>query len=61
MIEGYCRAVALEPCREWQAVEGYPVIFSLPWPTEDRESMELVADMETCLAAAFFERTFSTR
>jgi hypothetical protein len=31
-----------------------PAIVSLVWPVEDRDNMMLVADMETCLAAAYF-------
>lgn len=33
-----------------------PAIVSIPWPAQNRDAMMLVADMETCLAAAFFDR-----
>ena len=55
-IQAFCPNLAPEACREWQAVKDRPVIFSVRCPTMDAESMELTADMETCLAAAFFTR-----
>jgi hypothetical protein len=65
LIEEFCERVALEPARDAEEVTDRPVILSVPWPssplsvsraTEDHESMELVSDMKTCLAAAFFEQ-----
>lgn len=32
-----------------------PVIVSIPWPSADADALMLVADMETCLAAAYFD------
>jgi hypothetical protein len=65
LIEEFCARMALEPERDAEEVTDRPVILSVPWPsspppvgsaTEDHESMELVSDMKTCLAAAFFEQ-----
>ena len=55
MIEEFCDRMALEPGRDVEGVSDRPAILSVPWPSEDHESVELVAEMETCLAGAFFE------
>ena len=35
-----------------------PLLVTIPWPILDipKDDLEGIADMETCLAAAFFER-----
>ena len=55
LIEDFCEHAALQPGRDAEGLTERPVILSVPWPSEDHESVELVAEMETCLAGAFFE------
>jgi len=35
-----------------------PALASIRWSSESRKTMDLLADMEVCLAAAFLERAF---
>ena len=35
-----------------------PAVATIRWSTRDRKTMDLLADMETCFAAAFLERSF---
>jgi hypothetical protein len=54
-----CHPEQVEPGYDLMAIRERPVIVSVPLPWADPETMALVADMETCLAAAYFESVAS--
>jgi hypothetical protein len=62
MIEDLCGQCGITAKAALLVINERPVIASyiIPNPRVDREVLGLVADMETCLAAAFFTREEST-
>ena len=53
------RRTAIEPAFDAAKIARRPAVVSIPFPA-DPEDIVLVADMETCLAAAWFGRVFSS-
>jgi hypothetical protein len=41
-------------------IQERPAVATIRWSTRDRKAMDLVADMEICLAAAFLEQAFKS-
>jgi hypothetical protein len=56
-----CEAAGQEPPGEdLIRILERPAVASLRWSTRDRQTLDLLADLEICVAAAFFDRAFRT-
>jgi hypothetical protein len=58
-LENVCSAAGQAgPADELEHIQARPALASIHWSGEDRRKMELLGDVEICLAAAFLERSF---
>lgn len=55
-----CSAAGAEAAQELLLIDKRPALATIRWTTRSRRLMDLVGDMEICLAAAFLERAFHT-
>lgn len=61
VLRKVCEAVGQGPPGEdLIGIVDRPAVASLRWSTRDWRTLELLADLEICVAAAFFERAFRT-
>ena len=61
-LRNVCAAAGEEaPAEELLRIQERPAMASIRWSTRDRKAMDLLTDMEVCLAGAFLERAFKTR
>lgn len=57
-LEDVCRAIGEQPQDDLIRIVERPSVATIRWATSDRRTLDLISDMETCLAAAFLERAF---
>jgi hypothetical protein len=57
-LEDVCRALGEEPHDDLLQIAERPSVATIRWATPERRTLDLITDMETCLAAAFLERAF---
>jgi hypothetical protein len=55
-----CEATGEEAAEDLIRIQARPALATIRWTTRGRRVMDLVSDMEVCLAAAFLERAFHT-
>ena len=60
-LKNVCEAAEEEvPAEDLLRITERPALATIRWTTRDRKTMDLLADMELCFAAAFLERSFKT-
>jgi len=60
-LENVCRAAGERPPSEdLLKIPERPALACIRWSSESRKTMDMLADMEICLAAAFLERSFKS-
>jgi hypothetical protein len=57
-LEDVCKAAGEQPQDDLMQIAERPSVATIRWATSDRRTLDLITDMETCLAAAFLERAF---
>jgi hypothetical protein len=60
MVEAVCRAAGETATDGIYRAGKRPAVTCIRWSTRERKGMDLVADLEICLAIAFLERAFRT-
>ena len=53
-----CRAAEENAHEDLLKIGERPAVASIRWSSESRKTIDLLADMEICLAGAFIERAF---
>jgi hypothetical protein len=60
MIQDVCKSVGETAAQGLFLADKRPAVACIRWSTKERKGMDLVMDLEICLAAAFLERGFHT-
>jgi hypothetical protein len=60
MVENVCASAGEQASEGIYRADKRPAVACIRWSTRERTGMDLVLDLETCLAIAFLERAFHT-
>jgi len=60
MIQDVCKSVGKTAAEGLFRADKRPAVACIRWSTKERKGMDVVMDLEICLATAFLERGFDT-